>query len=565
MCHAHWRACPTLLPSLSPTPPNPNDPLPLPFPAVLAIVFFILLVYLGIIVWRRFVKYMQAKISHVRARVNRQLEGLRKRSAVLAAVLPHAVFFAAGAALLWFPTTREAMDSDVAFFTVAVIVPWVLTMSAVLAEDEGSQAAAEPPRLQPQAGAGAPATPAARQTRGWGPFRWSSSSSAAAPRTPAAASVAAMAPVADDDALLASQRMWLRHWVVGAVFYALHEIPLLGRLFVMVPLAPQIRLLLALWAVMPLVDGAHVLQSCALRFLGRYIGELRATSEKKAEQLGVMQRMASAAAATVLPPRTMQLITNLLDGGYVLAVSVPFFFAPRFMTHFGCTIAGCLLPAFLSSRALLMRPEHGAAARRECRRWLIYWAVYLPLLVAHEAAETIFAGLPFWYDAELVVVVLLQLPFTNYAEKMFRLFFCGEHVRNALAVLTPSRADSIRRRPGANGRQPAAAAPDAAATPLQPRPRPGRPHPLRARLDAATEGAAAAEEKKAEAEPPTQDAAPTEGDGGVNAARPEGEGAAADADAGPGAPGEGGDGLRRRRGGGGDGQGAARDAAAGDE
>jgi hypothetical protein len=417
------------------------------------------LIRLGLIAWRRFVGHMRGKVAVVRANINQRLERVRRRSAVAATILPHAVFFAVALSLLWWPVAREYMASPSALFFVAVGMPWLWTLSAIVGEEEEKKKEDEEATLEAvRRGAPAPpaSTPRTRSARGIFDRFTETNAATAGPPTPATAAATATESRGANTDLLASQRTWLRHWIVGAVFYALHEIPLVGRLFFLLPLAPQIRLILALWAVTPLVDGAQVLHKAAQRFLERYIGALRSKGEAQRERLGPLQALAATTVNVMLPPGVMQLVKSVLSGGYVLAVSVPFLFAPRFMTHFGCTIAGCLLPAFLSSKALLVQPARGAQARQECQKWLVYWVVYVPLFLAHEAAEPVFSGLPFWYDAELVAVVALQLPFTDGAQRIFDMLFTGPRIREVLATLSPAHFPNFRHGAQKSSARPAA-------------------------------------------------------------------------------------------------------------
>lgn len=471
-------------------------PLLLPNPslaptAILGVILLFALIRLGLIAWRRFVGYMRGKVAIVRVKVNQRLQWVHKRSVVAATILPHAVFFAVALGLLRWPVAREYMASPSALFFVAIGVPWLWTLSTIFGEEEVKKI--EKPEAAAEAATrGETALPASTPQTIRGRFARLVATTPAAvdPPTPATAATTATELRGVNTDLLASQRMWLRHWIVGAVFYALHEIPLVGRLFFLLPFAPQIRLILALWAVMPLVDGAHVLHRGAQRFLERYIGALRSQSEAQRERLGLMQTLATTTVNAMLPSGVRDVVKSVLSGGYVLAVSVPFLFAPRFMTHFGCTIAGCLLPAFLSSKALLLRPEGGVQARQECQKWLVYWAMYVPLILAHEAVEPVLSGLPFWYDAELVAVVALQLPFTNGAQRIFDTFFTGRRIREALATLTPvhfpssRHGEHARRAVMSSLRRSVAAATHTPLHPQQP-PRVQAQNPLSIRLDAA--------------------------------------------------------------------------------
>lgn len=440
-------------------------------PAVAASVVVFLLVcillYAGLLVWRRLLRWCRARVAATRLAVDRRLASVRRKSRIVAAALPHVCFWALMYPLWRWPLARRVMADPMATIVIAVILPWIITLASILGEPTGAGEDATAGAASPGADRGnadgtaignaVPATPKARK-------------GASGPVEVNAATALRRRSVLTT--LVDSQRMWLRHWAVVGVVYAIEELPWIGSLHLLLPGAREVRFMLVLWAVTPLVDGAQLLHSAVVNVLEHYFGQLQSHAERQHAEHSHKVSLAKTIANALIPQRWLKLLSDIADGGYVLFVAVPFFFAPGFVTHRGCTVAGAVLPAYMSSRALLIKPADSEIARAACRRWLIYWVVYVVLTTLHETVERVIGALPFWYDMELAAIILLQLPFTHGAERIFSRFCDNQNVRAVWAAITPMKARAIPRRPGVVTTEKAASAENpeggAAATPLGP-------------------------------------------------------------------------------------------------
>jgi len=192
---------------------------------------------------------------------------------------------------------------------------------------------------------------------------------------------------------------------------AAQHIPLLESSLALIPHWAAVKLCFILWLQLPALRGAHLICSLVNPVVARGVGRMSATIPAGYNR-GVFNAVLG---LPLFSDGARRILRGLLDGGYVLGVAMVFVLTPGFVTHYGCQVIGLVFPASSSIAAA------ATADKQRKRQWLVYWVVLVIVTIIHELAEQFLGFLPFWYHAELVYTLYLQLPYFHGADRLYAL------------------------------------------------------------------------------------------------------------------------------------------------
>eukprot|EP00730_Choanoeca_flexa_P013405 TRINITY_DN5284_c0_g1_i1.p1 TRINITY_DN5284_c0_g1~~TRINITY_DN5284_c0_g1_i1.p1 ORF type:complete len:519 (+),score=71.84 TRINITY_DN5284_c0_g1_i1:29-1558(+) len=352
------------------------------------LVLYILTRFLGRL-FQRFRTWTHTKYLNAKAVFDAYLRRLGDRSRWLAALLPHVLYLVLFLGACYFPSARDMLSNQNIAFIVGIVVPGLFSLAALLPLDEDDDD---------------------------GNFD----------RTKIDAAVKNM------------KVNCLTYWAVLGILFTIAEIPILRNFLPMIPFYNLLQTAVVLWLVAPFIEAPQTIQSLYLTLAFRISPLLSKSSAKVAETTPFI----SVVARMFLSANIVDKIAQFLAGAHILLLAVPFFFSPRFILHFGCALVGVFVPAHIS----LSLNDFSASYVEDVTRWLQYWVIFVIFHGVHELLEVRLEALPFWYDAEMVALLWLQLPYFKGAAKMASTFVNSDMVQATLTPLTPARSILASRR-----------------------------------------------------------------------------------------------------------------------
>jgi len=206
----------------------------------------------------------------------------------------------------------------------------------------------------------------------------------------------------------ASATFWLKYWSVVATLSLVEQAPGLGHVLGLVPVWPEMRLVLGVWLQLPLTSGADVAFQWMVPLMDKYFRRMPAVS---GERQGMALQLL-AGTGLVSESTRAHLAEVMSTGGPVLVLSLPFFISPSVVTRLGVLLVSLAFPAHASAAAV-MRGEPSPA-------WLEYWIVFALFSPVYAALEGVFGWwLPLWDQMHLVALLWLQLPYFWGARRVF--------------------------------------------------------------------------------------------------------------------------------------------------
>ncbi|EDQ89504.1 uncharacterized protein MONBRDRAFT_36970 [Monosiga brevicollis MX1] len=335
-------------------------------------------------------------------------------------VMPHIIFTSLFSLALLSPHSRRFLDDTRTLFTLGVIIPICLSLATLLPLelDDGSNDAAEDANDRPAA---------ARKHQSMG-----------APQR---------------EILNLARRSWVSYWSALALLFTMTQPPFVVSLLPMIPLATAASSGIVLWLWLPFVHGCEVVADGWHWVLRTALPLLATRQEALTTQTGMITNIVVPAIKGSLPAAVQNFVEPIVQGGLVVVVAIPFFFSPRFIQHFGCALVGALVPAYkaldILGRPSLLKPQ-GQDTRTPAPmsepmsalilHWLQYWVAAVLFYAAHEFLEGPLSALPFWYDAEIVAYLWLQLPYYRGAELVTSTLVQIRPVQHVLLPFSPVRS-----------------------------------------------------------------------------------------------------------------------------
>ena len=317
-------------------------------------------------------RYLSRLRAACAARWQRASRGLGRRGRAAAALLPH-LLFAACAWALWVPAGDLAAGRPALAALVTVAVP---TVAAIRAERRHGAVAA------------------------------------------------------------ASRRRALELVVAFASLHAVQRAPLVGALArALIARFPQTLLLFALWAILPLADGAAA-TAAALTSLAN-ANPATAVLGRGGRPASVLERSLTRMLSTPIDVLMLlgvvrrgtkeRALAVLTDRGNASLMALPALMTPAMIVRPAALFAGVVLPlhatlaALTTERAFSNRGgEYAALAAEESRHWLRYWVVLAGALSFKLFAEEWGAlYMPLWEHANLLLLMWLQLPYFHGADRLY--------------------------------------------------------------------------------------------------------------------------------------------------
>ena len=215
---------------------------------------------------------------------------------------------------------------------------------------------------------------------------------------------------------------WLQYWAIFSVPMLLEQFPLTGHFLGVFPYWPEVRVVFALWLLLPFTRGRDVafhfivpLWTCFLQLIPfmKARGEGLNGSLLFAPFRFVLNRF--------LSPERIDHFMECLEMDYsLLWISVPFLISPSFVTQIGVLIVGLAYPSNCSSFSILQGSERHNQ-RNTITSWLEYWLVYVVFTFWHGKLDNNVFGwwFPLWDQIHLSILMWMQLSYTRGAHRVF--------------------------------------------------------------------------------------------------------------------------------------------------
>ncbi|GAB9471083.1 Transmembrane protein [Globisporangium polare] len=360
------------------------------------------------------IKYLLFK-RNVELRYRSFLASLGHTSRAIAILLPHAAFFLAAYALLfWSPELVVSVwdnESLLSFFAVGY--PLIRTVMIIRHRRIFSKRPRQP-------------RPSARATEA---STRANTATVATTRTTAASRLARSRSI--EELVMSEWRPYetiLKYWVLWSFAGCLLSfvslfLPRFVVTFVTVP--TYVCNIFFAWIHSPVTRGDIALYTLLSPLFNPYANRIRdtpatagANTANRNENEAANFLMRTLVMFRVLPEHRVHLMKDLWSQGPALG-GLMFIFTPGFVTARGCWLAGFGFPAYVTM---------GALAEKTTRRyewWLSYFCVavavdYLVTALGHELA-----WLPLFYHAKLLLLMWLQFPYFRGAQRIFDASFAS--------------------------------------------------------------------------------------------------------------------------------------------
>ncbi|KAE9043518.1 hypothetical protein PR002_g3294 [Phytophthora rubi] len=338
--------------------------------------------------------FHKARVQYVRTRRSLELRyrafvaSLSAKWRVVAILLPHVLFFALSyEALYWLPrSTTDVLSSEPLFGLLSVGYPLLHTIGIVRQK-----------RLYPKA------TPPASR--------------------PGATSelIKKFQKISVPDYEWRAYEACLKYWVIWSVAVCLAGmvtlfLPAFVTSFFTAPL--HFYNIVLIWMHSPFTRGDIALYTMLSPLISPYANriheretEVNAEAEEKTNFL--IRMLVS---FRVVPERHVHLAKDLWSQGPAL-FGLIFMFTPGFVASRGCSLMGFGFPAYVTIGVL------GEKRTRRYEWWLAYFSVAVTVDYLITAIGREIGWLPLFYHAKLLVMMWLQFPYFQGAERIFNACF----------------------------------------------------------------------------------------------------------------------------------------------
>jgi TB2/DP1, HVA22 family len=226
---------------------------------------------------------------------------------------------------------------------------------------------------------------------------------------------------------------WLAYWVAYWMVVFVEELPF-ARLAIDYAAQPywnMARFYYVVWLLVPWTAGAELARDYLVAPLISRYGK-RLPSGDGVEQQSSMVLNALVWMRVITAERRDLLVDVTSNTGNVVLLGAIFFVTPSFVTRVGCLLIGIGYPMYAS---VLASMSAGSVQRHA--RWLTYWIAYAVFEAGYIAASPIVGWMPFWTHGELLCLLLLQMPYFNFAERIVATFMRLSHTaeRNGISSL----------------------------------------------------------------------------------------------------------------------------------
>lgn len=216
---------------------------------------------------------------------------------------------------------------------------------------------------------------------------------------------------------------WKKYFTVISALSIISQLPFIGMLIDLIPGIAAVRVAAMWWIVCPFVGAVSTTFALLTRFLLPFHPIIPRNFNTGLPGM-VLSMVVSVG---VMTEARKTLIANVLEGGMVAIVAMPFFFSFDPVTRMGALMVGVLFPATLSV----------SATPAESRDLLKYWILYALL----DLALPLITSLPFSSHLRIVTYVWLQLPYFHGAVRIFSLVMSRSDNSSA-APSAPSTASA---------------------------------------------------------------------------------------------------------------------------
>ncbi|KAG7382200.1 hypothetical protein PHYPSEUDO_005128 [Phytophthora pseudosyringae] len=350
----------------------------------------------------------RARVQYVRARRLLELRyrafvaSLSAKWRVAAILLPHALFFALSyEALHWLPTSAtDALSSEALCGLLSVGYPLLHSVGVIRRK-----------RLYPTH---AKATPPASRPG------------------PTSELMKKFEKISIPDYEWRAVEACLKYWVIWSlaactVGMLTLFLPAFVTSFFTVPL--HVCNLFLVWMHSPFTRGDIALYTLLSPLMSSYANRIHereaATNAEAEEKTNFLMRML--VSLRVVPERHVHLAKDLWSQGPAL-FGLLFMFTPGFVASRGCSLMGFGFPAYVTIGVL------GEKRTRRYEWWLAYFSVAVTVDYLITAVGREIAWLPLFYHAKLLVMMWLQFPYFQGAERIFNACFSS-------VFIVPERKD----------------------------------------------------------------------------------------------------------------------------
>lgn len=370
-----------------------------------------------------------AWVGRIRARYNQSVLAVRRsfssataqiraKSRTAAALIPHGLFVTVSSACLYaLPDTIVYLSQGWGFTCLSLVLPCLSTCFTLGTRPESSDKVA-PDHIE----ALGQAEPEPASSPHWASFlgygKKVDNSVLVVAESPAEAQ--RRVRLAEQRAVFASQgRENIMLWVLLGLANVAHAFGG-SYLFDVIPMLPQIKLFILLWLQLPGTDGTGVLYGLIIPLVNKHIAAVQLPDSPIDQDKGnaLLTLIGTVLVTFKMIPSVNFARSFISESGFVL-LGLGFLPCPGFIVRLGSVLVGLVFPMYASIGALPCKEQVSDKSIALARRWLQYWLVFTLFRAVHSTATMVVGGLiPFWYHAELLLIMWLQLPLFQGASKI---------------------------------------------------------------------------------------------------------------------------------------------------
>mmetsp|Transcript_31 Transcript_31/g.46 ORF Transcript_31/g.46 Transcript_31/m.46 type:complete len:825 (-) Transcript_31:1805-4279(-) len=250
---------------------------------------------------------------------------------------------------------------------------------------------------------------------------------------------------------LHSVLFWLRYWTILAVALMAEQFPIFGNILSLLPFWPAVRMIFALWLLVPGTSGADLAFELVVPLVAKYWKKIELPGPSSTTQNIALNMVFSQLPVSEESRTRMAEVAE--TGGTLLFTTLPLLFMPSIFTSIGCVAVGLGKPLYSGIVSVLAVEQAALNARRKlnhdlknskrsvnrllrnipqgagmgvaasalhCTQWLEYWVVYTSFMLVHGFASVLLFWFPLWVQMQLVLILWLQLPYFRGSRRVFK-------------------------------------------------------------------------------------------------------------------------------------------------
>ena len=332
---------------------------------------------------RRILASLSLLSRRLQDRYNVIIQSLAYHSRIVAYTLPHILFLLVSLYVqMTFPSIADAMNSEELIWAFAIPMPMILSILALRVASDDSVVGSK--SVQGESGIGEPS------------------------------SVVTNTPVSSQY-VQETVKSWLKYFSILNLLYFLLNFPIVYHTTLIIPYFHVVKALFFWWTMFPFLGAIDIIHNVLRPILAPWTALIPKEFDK-----GFFNTFLNVLVLShVITVPTKTKIVQLLHGGFVALISLPFLGTFGLITRIGGDVVSIAMPVCLS----LASPD-----RDSDRRWLTYWIVKVVVSSLEMVFYGIISSIPFYNHARILFFLWLQLPYFSGAMRIFHAVINSSHI-----------------------------------------------------------------------------------------------------------------------------------------